>query len=84
LQGEWARLAVVVTLPPGSRRVMLVLHGRDASNWAGCFGAKFASASLSFVGPGEAAGLAASSEAADRWQARLVGERGPGGVAAAH
>lgn len=35
--------------PPGARRAMVVLRGKDSQFWAGNYGAKFASPSLAFA-----------------------------------
>ncbi len=52
--------------PPGARRAMVVLRGKDSQFWAGNYGAKFASPSLAFAGaPLGAAEQAAVDAAAD-------------------
>ncbi|KAK9832784.1 hypothetical protein WJX81_000752 [Elliptochloris bilobata] len=48
--GEW-RCAVgeLSGYPPGARRAMVVVRGKDSQFWAGNYGAKFASPSLTFA-----------------------------------
>lgn len=45
--------------PPGARRAMVVLRGKDSQFWAGNYGAKFASPSLAFACDGTGAAEAA-------------------------
>ncbi len=52
--------------PPGARRAMVVLRGKDSQFWAGNYGAKFASPSLAFAcdGTGAAERAAMDEDAA--------------------
>ena len=47
-RGAWTRVRGTLRLPPGTRRALLVLGGRDTRFWAGHYGAKFAAPELVF------------------------------------
>lgn len=47
-RGGWMRVTGTLRLPPGTRRALFVLGGRDTRFWAGHYGAKFAAPCVRF------------------------------------
>lgn len=68
---HWHRFAHACSIPKGARSAVVLLSGRDRQFWAGHFGAKFASAELTFLSGSIEAYV--GSDGVEGWRLRQEG-----------